>query len=574
MIGTKVLNYKIERILGKGGMGTVYLGVHEKLGRKVAIKSLHAHLAENEELRKRFKNEAEAMSKLQHQNIVTLYDYEENENGLFLIMEYVEGDELDQYILTKMGPIPTELATDIFGKLLDGFSYAHTNGIVHRDIKPSNIIITKKNEVKILDFGIAKILEGDKSLTKTGTQMGSVLYMSPEQVLGKSVDQRSDIYSLGLTLFQMVTGQCQYDKTSTEFDIYNKIAKEPLPRIASIYPGVNLAFQALIDKATQKDPDNRYASCAIFKTALAKMEEEDDGATSFEGNPLPIITIEKPKNTEGNGETIISKPEEKPKKKNIGILILIISILACVVLAIVISNLKPSEEVDEEIDTEIIVEPLETTDPINDSVITDSKPRKISDLNSRDLSYSLRKTGDIYKSESFGLVLNPSSNLEEQFEFSLTCNACASLYNSSGNNYSGEISRSGIFNVEVYIKDTNTGEQKYLGSKSFESQNRIANSDPVTTMKLWLNNISQGYNYQTRLDYSTYINGYGTTDNTVIYSVNVIFNNGTNADVLVRYDSYDSQNRNLELSQTFHLTNYGTDGWKWDYVTNESVNEL
>ena len=213
MIGTLVLNYKIVKQIGEGGMGTVYLGKHTTLDRNVAIKVLLPEFARNTEIKERFINEARTLSKLSHQNIVTLYDFAELDGNLFLIMEYVEGLPLDDYL--KQSNTKDEfIATNIFIQILNGFEYAHNKGIVHRDIKPANIILSNEAVPKILDFGIAKIVQGDIRLTKTGMKMGSVLYMSPEQILGKDVDFRSDIYSLGITLYELLVGRNPYDYKS------------------------------------------------------------------------------------------------------------------------------------------------------------------------------------------------------------------------------------------------------------------------------------------------------------------------------------------------------------------------
>lgn len=270
MIGEKILNYKIESLIGEGGVGSVYLATHMQLGRKVAIKVLNPHLVNHPEVRERFRNEAATLSSLQHIHIVTLYDYLEDEKGLFLIMEYVPGQSLDEYIRKTSGPLPEQKTIYFFNQILDGFAYAHSKGIIHRDIKPSNIIITFEADIKILDFGIAKILkEGKMNLTKTGSKLGTVLYMSPEQVQGQTVDKRTDIYSLGITLFQMLTGCAPYDEyISTEYEIYKKIVNEPLPPARSIYPAVSDKMQAIIDKATAKDPRLRFQSCEEFKDAL------------------------------------------------------------------------------------------------------------------------------------------------------------------------------------------------------------------------------------------------------------------------------------------------------------------
>jgi serine/threonine protein kinase len=270
MIGKQILNYKIESLLGEGGMGSVYLAVHTQLNRKVAIKALNPSLVKNPGIRARFKNEAATLSGLHHPSIVILFDYLEEENALYLIMEYVEGKTLEEYIQTVSGPIPEIKAIPLFSQVLDGFAYAHEQGVIHRDVKPANLMVTAREKIKILDFGIAKLLSQQSStLTQTGVKMGTVLYMSPEQVKGEKVDKRSDIYSLGVTLFQMLTGRGPYDDpNATEFVVYNKIVNEPLPEAKNFYPNISDRIQRVIHKATAKNPDDRFQDCQEFKNAL------------------------------------------------------------------------------------------------------------------------------------------------------------------------------------------------------------------------------------------------------------------------------------------------------------------
>lgn len=319
MIGKKILNYEIKSLLGEGGMGNVYLAEHEQLGRKVAVKMLHPRLTSNESLRERFKNEASAMAHLQHPNIVTLYDYTESEDGLFLIMEYVEGHELDHYIKNVTGPIGEEEIEKIMAQTLGAFEYAHAKGIVHRDIKPSNILLTAEGQVKVLDFGIAKLLDADKTLTKTGTQMGTVLYMSPEQVKGEKVDQRSDIYALGVTLFQMATGQAPYRSDTTEFEVYNQIVRDPLPKASTIYPGASEKIDTIIAKATAKDLKNRYQNCEEF---LADFK--NTSVASIEKTVVKTVS----KKNKSSEKAIQTKKEEtfQPVKKNTGKKALIVAL--------------------------------------------------------------------------------------------------------------------------------------------------------------------------------------------------------------------------------------------------------
>jgi serine/threonine-protein kinase len=274
MINKQLLNYKIISILGEGGMGTVYLAEHNNFDRRVAIKAIHPHLAKNEEILNRFNNEAATMARLQHPNIVSLFDYYSDEEGLYLIMELVEGVELETYLRNIGCPLDEHVTAAFMKQLLDAFSHAHDKGVVHRDIKPANILIADDGTIKVLDFGIAKIVdgEGNHNLTKTGTQIGTVFYMSPEQVQGKKVDLRSDIYSLGVTFYQMLTAQNPYFNCTTEFDVYSKIVQEQLPNPKSVNPNISDAFVSILNKATAKDPEMRFQTCQQFNQAILNKE--------------------------------------------------------------------------------------------------------------------------------------------------------------------------------------------------------------------------------------------------------------------------------------------------------------
>lgn len=269
MIGTVVQNYQIDELIDEGGMGSIYLGVHKFLQREVAIKDLNPLLRKNPDIVERFRNEALILSQLQHPNIVTLFDYYESESNYYIIMEYVKGETLAEYIETTTGPIPEKRTISIFLKILDAVGYAHQKNILHRDIKPSNFIINEQNDIKILDFGIAKSIDGTgKNLTKTGLKVGTTMFMSPQQVKGQVLDRRSDIYSLGVTLFQMVTGQLPYDDTNSEYDLYNLIVNEAFPNPKEFYVGVSPQMCKVIKKATEKRPLDRYQSCEEFSKAL------------------------------------------------------------------------------------------------------------------------------------------------------------------------------------------------------------------------------------------------------------------------------------------------------------------
>jgi serine/threonine protein kinase len=256
-IGKQIGKYTITRLIGEGGMASVYEGEHEALGTKAAIKILNPILSANKQIRERFKNEARMMASLDHPNITRVLDYEESDTYLAIAMELLTGEDLSNRIKNN-GKLPEEEIKRIFEQILAAFQYAHGMGIVHRDIKPSNIFILPNGTVKILDFGIAKLFGQGNEMTQTGTQMGTPIYMSPEQVKAdKTIDHRSDIYSLGVTLFYALSGKPPYDgNTTSQFDIFTKIVHEALPEIEST------SFLAeLVKKACQKDRDQRFQSC-------------------------------------------------------------------------------------------------------------------------------------------------------------------------------------------------------------------------------------------------------------------------------------------------------------------------
>ena len=229
LINKTIGKYSITRKIGEGGMASVYEARHEMLGTKVAIKVLNPILSANEQIRERFKNEAKLMASLNHKNITKISDFDEQPNQLSIILEFLEGEDLDEKI-KRQGALPDEEILSIFKQAFAAFQYAHEKGIVHRDIKPSNIYILPDGRVKILDFGIAKLFGEGNEMTKTGTQMGTPIYMSPEQVKGdKYIDYRSDIYSLGITIYAAIVGKPPYDATTeSQFEIFNKIVFEPI----------------------------------------------------------------------------------------------------------------------------------------------------------------------------------------------------------------------------------------------------------------------------------------------------------------------------------------------------------
>jgi len=275
MINSTIGKYKITKLIGEGGMASVYQAEHEMLGTKVAIKVLNPILSANTQIKERFRNEAKIMASLDHPNITKVIDFDEQPQQLSIVMEFLNGEDLDHKI-KRNGPSSEKEIIDYFSQTLSAFQYAHENGIVHRDIKPSNIFILPNGHVKIFDFGIAKLFGQGNEMTQTGTQMGTPIYMSPEQVKAdKSIDHRSDIYSLGVTMFFAVNGKPPYNlNTDSQFDIFNKIVYEPLPELLK-----TSSLSSIISKACNKDRSLRFQYCQEWIDALINIESTQKNTT-------------------------------------------------------------------------------------------------------------------------------------------------------------------------------------------------------------------------------------------------------------------------------------------------------
>ncbi|MDB4742728.1 protein kinase [Cyclobacteriaceae bacterium] len=252
MINQKVNSYQIKKEIGRGGMATVYLG-ENSIGKKVAIKVLEKQFFHNEQIKKRFVQEAKLMVSLDHGNICAVIGLEDNDEYCAIIMEYLEGQDLGSYVNDK-GAVSEKVLLEWLEQMATAMDYAHSEKVVHRDIKPSNFFLTKKGQVKIMDFGIAK--QADNMMgTRTDSKMGSVIYMSPEQIKSpKYVDYKTDIYSLGVALYHLATGNIPYDiGTESEFAVMSSITQKPLPALSD----KNSRINAIIQAATQKDPKDR-----------------------------------------------------------------------------------------------------------------------------------------------------------------------------------------------------------------------------------------------------------------------------------------------------------------------------
>lgn len=268
-------HYQIQQLLGVGGMGEVYRGIDLNLDRPVAIKMIAPELALNEELMTRFRNEAVAQARLNHPHIVSVFSLETSEAKSFLVLEYCDGCTLADLMKTTVSELDVGLSARILTQVLDALEYAHRRGVVHRDIKPANVMMTTEGDAKVMDFGIARLVD-EAGLTSTGTVLGTVWYMSPEQILAGEVDHRTDIYSAGVILYEILTGTVPYDSsTGSDFEIKKGHVETEIPSIAKSDTALPDDLDDIVRRALAKDPEQRFASAEEFKRVLAPFVSDE-----------------------------------------------------------------------------------------------------------------------------------------------------------------------------------------------------------------------------------------------------------------------------------------------------------
>ncbi len=278
LIGKVIDGYRIDEVLGKGGMGIVYKAKDTTLDRDVALKIMDSNLARDENFLKRFQAEAKALAKLQNAHIVSIFSLRETQVGLFIVMEFVDGGTLSDR-LKENGPMQPGEAVAVFRQILAAMGYAHEAGIVHRDIKPGNIMLTRNGVVKITDFGLAKVQQQASAVTMTIGTGGTLFYMSPEQVRGlANVDARGDIYSLGMTLYEAVTGRTPFSDSESDFDIRQSIVEGKIPPPDKFNPALPKPLVKVIQKAIDKSLDKRYQTAAEMLQALEAVPLDPSGA--------------------------------------------------------------------------------------------------------------------------------------------------------------------------------------------------------------------------------------------------------------------------------------------------------
>jgi eukaryotic-like serine/threonine-protein kinase len=273
LVGQVIDNYKILEIIGRGGMGVVFKAIDMSLEKVVALKMIDPLLAKDDNFLNRFKTEAKALARLENSNIVGVYALRDTEYGLFMVMEYVQAKTISEWIREK-GRFSSAETKEIARHFLKAIGHAHKVGVIHRDIKPNNILLCDDGTVKVMDFGLAKVVQ-DHGAQSTVTQIaaGTLYYMSPEQIKGlKNVDKRSDIYAIGMTIYEMLAGRTPFERSESEFSIQKQIVEGKIPPPSKYNPLIPKAFVKMIMKAIEKDADKRYQTVPDMLAELENIQ--------------------------------------------------------------------------------------------------------------------------------------------------------------------------------------------------------------------------------------------------------------------------------------------------------------
>jgi eukaryotic-like serine/threonine-protein kinase len=290
MIGQLLGSYRVVEKLGEGGMGEVYRGVDEMLDREVALKMLKPELAHRQGTLERFRAEAITLAKLDHPGIARIHGISRHDDLWFIVMEFVGGETLHAR-LRRHGRLAWSEAVPILCQLLDALEYAHRRGVVHRDLKPANVLVDQDNRVKVTDFGIARVL-GTERATRTGHVVGTLEYMAPEQVRGEDVDGRSDLYAVGVLLFELITGKVPFSGTS-EYEVMMQHLQAPIPAATRVVPSLPAWFDGVFQRVLAKVRADRFSSAAEFQTAIEMLAAAEPMAVqvnpSRPGVPRPPV---------------------------------------------------------------------------------------------------------------------------------------------------------------------------------------------------------------------------------------------------------------------------------------------
>jgi predicted Ser/Thr protein kinase len=268
--------YELEELCGSGGMSSVFRACDRLLDRRVALKILHEHYADDDDYVERFRREARAVAQLSHPHIVTVIDRGEDGGNQFIVFEYVDGENLKQFV-GRSGRLPLRRAVEIAISVAEGLAFAHANGLVHRDVKPQNVLVDEEGEIKVTDFGIARSLDVDHGVTQTGTVMGTSNYISPEQASGQPVTPATDVYSLGIVLWELLTGDVPFPG-ETFVAVALRHINDPPPDLLELRPDAPPRLRAVVERALAKEPERRFPSMEAFAAELRAVLKELDGA--------------------------------------------------------------------------------------------------------------------------------------------------------------------------------------------------------------------------------------------------------------------------------------------------------
>jgi serine/threonine protein kinase len=269
--------YELEELVGTGGMSSVYRAHDRLLDRKVALKILHQQYGDDPEYVERFRREARSVASLSHPNVVTVIDRGEHDGRQFIVFEYVDGENLKR-LIQREGPLPVDQAIGLALQIARGLSFAHQQGLVHRDVKPQNVLLNGNGQAKVTDFGIARSLDVQHGMTQTGTVLGTSDYIAPEQAQGQPVDEQTDIYSLGVVLYEMLTNDVPFEGENFVAVAMQHIS-EPVPHVRALRPDAPLRLDAVVQRAMAKESADRFPSMAAFCQELEACRDADEQDT-------------------------------------------------------------------------------------------------------------------------------------------------------------------------------------------------------------------------------------------------------------------------------------------------------
>ena len=458
MIGRRIQNYKVLSLLGEGGMGTVYKVIDTQLERYAALKILNLNSTINSSFVERFKREARNQAKLSHPNIVSVYGFVQEKDVLGIAMEYIEGDTIES-IINDSGRIEFSYACELMEQILNGIAAAHDQGFIHRDLKPSNIILDLNGNPKIMDFGISKSIDELKSITQQNTRPGTLLYMSPEQLSGNNITVKSDLYSLGVTFYEMLSGTHPY-KAETIYEIIDAHVNRLPDRISSYVNTIPYQADEIILRAMNKSSQYNFNSASDFRNELIELRKLD--LPNGTDNYLPDNILD---------ETEKSKSEKSLKgfQKVSNILLLIIFIgLAVIVFNVVKSILSDENEILE-------------SNSLSYSQDYSKNPNYLSssdwELVRLDIDYNLNSL--IFVNDYKGFIAGDSGSLFSSVDGGISWKQIKSNFNNNFNSFANADDRTFVVGSEGFIAYLNNKTQiKKINSNSTDTFFKIYFLDP------------------------------------------------------------------------------------------------